>query len=325
MSLSPIIVLRLTGALLTCGEDWSLREFGKLFARLENEIDSSRSLRRYLRYFGETGETTQLRFFGTAVDSIKTILEGMVSLELSEEEFTVYQPENGHPSVLWQSSLTWDWLDRSNPEFPTGEFVVNVPKDWLSVKSGSQVRFILSANSYSQQGIIPDDDVHLVEYNPSLPDRFEEMADWLRNAISPNVVLRIEHYGSTAIPGIPAKPVIDILVEVPSFSEARRNLIPLFNKPEYEYWWYDEHMVFIIRDGSTGLRTHHIHVAPKGHRVWQGLAFRDYLRSHSKEAQKYADLKHRLAESHGNDREAYTDLKADFVREITGKALKHNE
>ena len=226
MSPSPIIVLRLTGALLTCGEDWSLREFGKLFARLENEIDSSRSLRRYLRYFGETGETTELRFFGTAVDSIKTIPEGMVSLELSEEEFTVYQPENGHPSVLWQSSLTWDWLDRSNPEFPTGEFVVNVPKDWLSVKSGSQVRFILSANSYSQQGIIPDDDVHLVEYNPSLPDRFEEMADWLRNAISPNVVLRIEHYGSTAIPGIPAKPVIDILVEVPSFSEARRNLIP---------------------------------------------------------------------------------------------------
>ena len=149
------------------------------------------------------------------------------------------------------------------------------------------------------------------------------MAGWLRNIVSPDIALRIEHYGSTAIPGIPAKPVIDILMEVPSFTEARRNLIPLFNKPECEYWWYDEHMVFIIRDRSTGLRTHHIHAAPKGHQVWQGLAFRDYLRTHPEDARRYATLKYKLAESHGNDREAYTDLKADFVNEIPFKASDH--
>jgi GrpB-like predicted nucleotidyltransferase (UPF0157 family) len=321
---SSKVVLRLTGGLLICGEDWSLPDFGDLFSRLENQIDSSRSLRRYVRYFGETGEKTEIRFFGTAVDSIKTIPDRMVSLEFGEEEITVYKQDNERPGIVWQSSLTWEWLDRSNPEFPAGEFTASVPADWLSGTGGPEIRFILSANSYSQQGKVSDDNVQLVDYDSAWPEKFEEMADRLRNAISPDIILRIEHYGSTAIPGIPAKPVIDILMEVPSFFEARRYLITLFNRLECEYWWYDEHMVFIIRDESTGIRTHHVHVAPKGHQVWQGLAFRDYLRTHPGEAQRYADLKQQLAESHGNDREAYTDLKTDFVREITTRASKLN-
>jgi GrpB-like predicted nucleotidyltransferase (UPF0157 family) len=245
----------------------------------------------------------------------------MVSLELGEEEITIYKHEGDCPAVSWKSRLTWDWLDRSNLQFPTGEFTANVPSDWLSVPGNSEVRFIISANSCSQPGKVPDDEVRLVDYDPAWPDGFEEMADRLRTTISPDIALRIEHYGSTAIPGMPAKPVIDILLEVPSFSEARRNLIPLFNRPECEYWWYDEHMVFILRDES-GMRTHHIHAAPKGHRIWQGLAFRDYLRTHPEDAQRYAALKQNLAESHGNDREAYTDLKTDFVREITDKAIQ---
>lgn len=247
----------------------------------------------------------------------------MVSLEIDEQKITVYKPENSHPAVSWQSPIDWDWLDRSNPNAPLGEFTAGVPREGLSGTGGSEVRFIVSANSFSQEGKVPDDDVHLVEYDPSWPDRFHEIADWLRNTISPDIALRIEHYGSTAIPGIPAKPVIDILTEVPSFAEARHNLIPLFNRPECEYWWYDEHMVFIIRDGSTGLRTHHIHAAPEGHRVWEGLLFRDCLRKHPDDAQRYAAFKYRLAESHGNDRETYTKLKTDFVREITDKASKH--
>ncbi|HEY94034.1 MAG TPA: GrpB family protein [Dehalococcoidia bacterium] len=317
-------VLLLTGGLLICGKDWSLAEFGGLFRRLESEIDNSASLRRYVRYFGETGKKIEIRFFGISVDSIKTIPEGMVSLELSDEGITVYRQERGNPAISWQRPIAWDWLDRSNPEFPTGEFITSVPPDWLSVSRDFEIRFILSANSYSQEGIVPDDDVHLVDYDPSWPDRFEEVANWLRNSISPDIALRIKHYGSTAIPGIPAKPVIDILLEVPSFSEARRNLIPLFNKPECEYWWYDEHMVFIVRDESTGLRTFHIHVAPRGHRVWEGLTFRDYLRTHPEDVQRYADLKYKLAESHSNDREVYTDLKTNFVREIIIKASKHD-
>jgi GrpB-like predicted nucleotidyltransferase (UPF0157 family) len=323
MSVPSKVILRLTGGLLTSGKDWSLAEFGDLFARLENEIDCPGSLRRYVRYFGESGDNTELRFFGTAVDSIRTIPDGMVSLELGEEEITIYKQEDDHPAASWKGRLTWDWQDRSNPEYPLGEFTADVPPDWLSGTGDSKVRFIVSARSCSQEGKVPDDEVHLVEYDPTWPDRFHEIADWLRNSIAPDIALRIEHYGSTAIPGIPAKPVIDILLEVPSFAEARRNLIPLFNKTECEYWWYDDHMLFIIRDRSTGNRTHHIHAAPEGHRVWEGLAFRDYLRKHPDDAQRYTALKYRLAESHGNDRETYTGLKADFVREINDNALKH--
>lgn len=323
MSVPSKVILRLTGTLLICGKDWSLLEFGKLFQRLENEIDCFGSLRRYIRSFGETGDKTEIRFFGIVVDSIKIIPDGMVSIVLDEEESTVYRQENGHPEISWQSPIAWDWLDRSNPEAPLGEFTADVPPEWLSGTGGSEVQFIISANSFSQEGKVLDDDVHLVEYDPTWPDRFHEIADWLRNTISPDIALRIEHYGSTAIPGMPAKPVIDILLEVPSFAEARRNLIPLFNRPECEYWWYDEHMVFIIRDRSTGIRTHHIHAALEGHWVWEGLAFRDYLRKHPDDAQRYTALKYRLAESHGNDRETYTSLKVDFVHEITDKALKH--
>ncbi len=318
------VVLRLTGGLLTCGGDWDLSGFGDLFKRLENEIDGPGPLRRYVRYFGETNDKTEVRFFGTAVDSIKTIPHGMVSLELGEETITVYNREDERPVILWQSRLTWDWLDRSNPEFSTGEFNASIPSDWLSGTGDSDIRFIISANSYSQEEKTPDDDVHLVDYDPAWLDRYEEMESRLRNTVSPDIALQIEHYGSTAIPGIPAKPVIDMLMEVPSFDEARRILIPLFNKPECEYWWYDDHMVFIIRDESTGIRTHHIHAAPRGHRVWEGIAFRDYLRAHPEDAQRYAVLKQNLADSHGKDREAYTDLKTDFVREIIFKASKHN-
>jgi len=94
------------------------------------------------------------------------------------------------------------------------------------------------------------------------------MANWLRNAIAPEIALRVEHYGSTAIPNMPAKPFIDTLLEVPSFAEARRSLIPVFNKPECEYWWYNGHMCFIVRKDPMGTRTHHIHAAPRGHRLW---------------------------------------------------------
>jgi GrpB-like predicted nucleotidyltransferase (UPF0157 family) len=321
---SPNIILWFIGDLLTRGEDWDLSGFSDLFQRLENKVDCSGSQRRYIRYFGETGEKTEVRFFGTTVDSLTPIPHGLVSFELSEKEITIYKQEDDHPVVSWKSRLTWYWLDRSNPQYPLGEFTTGVPINWLSGTGDSEVRFILSANSYSQQGEVPDDEVHLVDYDPAWPDRYEEMASRLRNTISPDIVLRIERYGSTAIPGIPAKPVIDILMEVPSFPEARRNLIPLFNRLECEYWWYDEHMLFIVRDESTGVRTHHIHAAPKGHRVWEGLAFRDYLRTHPDEAQRYADLKYKLAESYSNNREAYTGMKADFVREIISKASKHN-
>ncbi len=315
-------VLSLIGELLKHGEDWDYSRFGALFGRLQDEADRQSPIFRYLRLYGEIDGITELRFFGVAVRSIGRLSGGMVGLEPGRSTYTVYNSTDDRVTAVWEAPLTWDWLDLSNPDYPLGEFITQVPASRLPTEAVKKVRFTVSGCTFAGREKTANDDVKLVEYNPAWPGKFRKMKDWLHTRISPEIALRIEHYGSTAIPGMPAKPVIDILMEIPSFEKARRALLPLFNKPECEYWWYNSHMTFIIRDKDTGIRTHHIHAAPAGNRVWEGLAFRDYLIGHPDDAKRYADLKYKLAESHASDRETYTDLKAEFVREITEKALK---
>lgn len=117
-----------------------------------------------------------------------------------------------------------------------------------------------------------------------------------------------------------AKPIIDVLVEVPSFPEAKQVALPLLNNELWEYWWYGNHMTFVKRDGLMGLRTHHVHMMTEGRELRARLAFRDYLRSHAEEASRYAALKRRLADEHRENRENYTGAKAAFVDEIVAKA-----
>lgn len=318
-------VVRLIGELRLRGVDWDMLEFANLFERLGAIIDENGAVTRYVRYYGDAGEQTELRFFGIEVASIKYIPKGMMALELADDTITVLKPTRTGLTTSWHGHLAWNWLDRSVPGAPMGEFKVRVPANWTSQPNPPSIEFILSANAYFEKGKSADDDVRLVEYDPLWPAKFEEMAGWLRKTIPPEIALRVEHYGSTAIPNMPAKPIIDILLEVPSFSEARRYLIPIFNKPEYEYWWYNDHMCFIIRQELMGMRTHHIHAAPSGHRVWEGIAFRDFLRAHPDEAVRYTALKRELAEYNATDREAYTDSKDDFVREVTAKALRSSD
>jgi len=314
--------MRLIGGLCVRGADWNMSDFAALFERLKAIDEGTGAITRFVRYYGESGGRTEMRFFGIEAGAIEHIPEGMTALELGEDTITVFEPTRTGLDVAWRGDLRWNWLDCSKAGAPVGEFAANMPAGWCSQMNNSPVQFILSANSYFENGRVMDDNIRLVEYDPAWPARFEEMADRLRSTIAPDIALRIEHYGSTAIPNMTAKPVIDILLEVPSFAEARRSLIPIFNKPGCEYWWYDDHMCFILRREPMGIRTHHIHAAPKGHRIWEGVAFRDYLRSHADEAARYATLKRQLAEAHTTDREAYTSAKGDFVYEVTVKALR---
>ena len=314
--------MRLVGELRTRGVDWSVSQFAVLFERLGATVEGAGAIKRYVRYFGDVDGCTEVHFFGIEVEFIEHLLEGMVALELSENAITVLETTRTGPGAVWQGYLTWNWLDRSSPGAPVGDFSARVPADWTSQPNRPPVQFIFSANSYFEPGRIFDDNIRLVGYDPTWPAKFDEMANGLRRAITPEIALRIEHFGSTAIPNMTAKPVIDILLEVPSFAEARKSLIPLFNKPECEYWWYSNHMLFIVRNELMGTRMHHIHAAPRGHRMWEGIAFRDYLRAHPDEAARYAALKRNLAEDHATDREVYTNSKDDFVREVTAKALR---
>jgi len=171
---------------------------------------------------------------------------------------------------------------------------------------------------------MPVDDVQLVPYDAHWPEIFRIEAERLRQLLGTAMVLRIEHVGSTAVPGLTAKPIIDMLIEIPSFASAQGNILPKLLEERWEYHWRDDrppgHMMFIRRN-AAGVRTHHVHMAPAGHSMWERLAFRDYLRCRPEEARHYEQLKIRLASDHSADRQAYTEGKGEYVKRITAKAL----
>lgn len=311
--------MKLVGAMLLNGGNWDLDAFGGLFGRLREEVKHTGSLVRHIRYEGVKDGNVHVRFFGVEVDRIENIPQGMVAWDLCDGHLSILQSVDGVDSVIWQGSLKWQWLDRPSSGRETGEFRGACP---LSAETQDELEFRVTGHAYmSREKNGPDDDVCLVDYDPSWPAQFDEEAEYLRGQLG-DLALRIEHYGSTSIPGMPAKPVIDMLVEIPSFSTARERVIPLFNRLECEYWAWNDHMIFIKRKEFMGARTHHIHMAPEGHDLWKGLAFRDYLRTHPEDASRYAELKRELAASHRTDRERYTEAKGAFVQEVTSRALR---
>ena len=168
------------------------------------------------------------------------------------------------------------------------------------------------------------DAILIIDYDPRWPHWFEQESANLRTTLTKDLILRVEHIGSTAIPGMAAKPVIDMLVEIPAFDRAQAIAIPSLQAKGYEYIWRSDrppgHMMFIKRSSPNGPRTHHLHMAPTGHKLWERLHFRDYLRANPEEAHRYAQLKRDLANRFPTDREAYTHGKSAYVKRITAKA-----
>ena len=156
----------------------------------------------------------------------------------------------------------------------------------------------------------------LVGYDPSWPGQFGWERDNLLRLIRDWLVGPIEHIGSTAVPGLAAKPVIDIVAGVESL-EASRSAIPVLCTSGYCYSPYRPDIEHWFCKPSPAFRTHHLHLVPYKSALWNAqIGFRDYLRSHSRVAQEYEELKHDLASRYRDDREGYTDAKGAFVRHI---------
>jgi GrpB-like predicted nucleotidyltransferase (UPF0157 family) len=169
------------------------------------------------------------------------------------------------------------------------------------------------------------DEVEIVSYDPSWPDLFAAEEKALRNALPPDAFIAIEHAGSTAIPGVAAKPIIDIFVAVPSIADARRTLVEPIKAIGYVYWKDNpnpERMFFVKGMPPFGARrTHHVHLCEPSSEHWsRPLQFRDYLRRHPDKARRYVELKRDLAERFRDDREGYTAAKDAFVLDIIAKA-----
>ncbi len=171
-----------------------------------------------------------------------------------------------------------------------------------------------------------DERVEIVEYDPAWPQRFAEEAAALRALLPERLVGRIEHFGSTAVPGMPAKPIIDMIVEVPDLEAVRREVAPLLVARGYEFFWRptspgdpDIDYAWFIKRDAAGRRTHHIHFLPPGSPYWDRLGFRDLLIADPALARAYAAVKRQAATSRPEDRAAYARAKGDFIREALGK------
>jgi GrpB-like predicted nucleotidyltransferase (UPF0157 family) len=168
------------------------------------------------------------------------------------------------------------------------------------------------------------DEIQLVEYNPGWPEMYRSEAERAQSVLPAGLVLAVEHFGSTAIPGLVAKPIIDILVAVRSVPEAREVAVSPMESLGYAFWADNpkRDRLFFVKGlpPSAPRRTHHVHMTEFGGEMWMRLLFRDYLRIHPEEAARYGALKLELKERYKDDREAYTDAKSAYVEEIMSLA-----
>jgi GrpB-like predicted nucleotidyltransferase (UPF0157 family) len=157
------------------------------------------------------------------------------------------------------------------------------------------------------------------EHDPQWAELARRERERLSDLLRPWLVDGVEHVGSTAVRGLAAKPIVDLMASVADLDRA----VAEAGEPLAAANW---HLVppeldgrawrrFFVKPDATGQRRlAHLHLVPAGHARWaQTLAFRDALRGDAALAAAYEEVKRRLATEHGADREAYTEGKADFV------------
>jgi len=165
--------------------------------------------------------------------------------------------------------------------------------------------------------------VELCDYNTDWPVKYLEARDRVLAALGAD--FPIEHIGSTAVPGLAAKPVIDIMLGVPQLNEA----LDAFLKPlrGSGFQWMEAFIerfpkrLFFFCDNRVGQRTHNLHVVEAGGTEWRRhLVFRDYLRAHPEVAKEYEQLKRQLAPQF-DDSIKYSDAKTPWIRGVEQRAL----
>ena len=158
--------------------------------------------------------------------------------------------------------------------------------------------------------------VEIVPYDTSWPQRFLDEKLLLEEALAPWLIGDIEHIGSTAIPNLAAKPIIDIMAPVQSL-ESSHPAIETVQRLGDCYAPYKIEVMHWFCKPNPAYRTHHLHLIPLDSQLWrQRLRFRDTLRNDPALAHEYAVLKHSLAAKFKNDREAYTDNKTEFISKV---------
>jgi len=161
--------------------------------------------------------------------------------------------------------------------------------------------------------------ITVVPYDPAWPALFAQEEDRLRIPLQ-DCIRAYHHIGSTSVPGLCAKPIIDMIGEAASLEAVDEcaNVFEALGYTAYGEFGIPERRLF-CRD-QNGVRTHHLHIFPAGHaQVARHLRFRDHLRANPEAAREYGELKMRLVAAHDGDREAYIEGKSPFIKDLDQK------
>jgi len=168
--------------------------------------------------------------------------------------------------------------------------------------------------------------VEVVPHDPIWRSKFEDESKLIALALGDNVVT-IHHIGSTSIPNIYAKPIIDMLVQVKDIAkldEQSSAMTALGYEIMGEFGIPGRR--FFRKDNETGTRTHHVHIFEFNlSEVQRHLAFRDYMIAHPDDAHKYSELKRKLAKQYPEDLRGYVDGKDGFIKEMEKRAIEWKE
>jgi GrpB-like predicted nucleotidyltransferase (UPF0157 family) len=217
------------------------------------------------------------------------------------------------------SRTTWSFSGACSPRAPGGQFTTTGNTICPLAHGGPLVLacLMVDVERYGGGRIV------LSDYDPAWPKLFEQervrVADMLGS-----MVIRIEHVGSTAVPGLAAKPIIDLLVTVRNLPPIKQDCIQALKTLGYTYLresevWLPDEMPFRKTAGQRW--THHRHVLEPTSARWEEFVLiRDYLRAHAEIAGAYGQLKHVLALVLGEDIVGYRDAKRPFLRAVLTKA-----
>lgn len=162
--------------------------------------------------------------------------------------------------------------------------------------------------------------IEIVDYDPNWPATFAALRDRIGGAL-PGLARRVEHVGSTAVPGLAGKPIVDLTVVLDTLDDLPAvidQLAPLGYRHEGDLGIAGRHAFASPPDDPA----HHLYVCAADNRnLAEALAFRDYLRTHPDTAHAYAELKRFLAERFVDDRAGYTDAKSAFITRVVASAL----
>jgi GrpB-like predicted nucleotidyltransferase (UPF0157 family) len=297
--------------------------YDKVFSKL-SEIKHVKMPARHIGYECSFETDNHLSFLGFEVEKISALPDDFWFFELNDNSIKILAPNKVDENNMIESPVIWSWKNKLKTHekyWNLGDFRFDFSKLYGINVSGTHEMW-MNFNIFGN-GVIEDDDrIEIVNYSPEWVNKFTDFKSYLIKTFPQEVLKRIEHIGSTSIPDLPAKPIIDLLIEVPDFSIARKRILPLLNDESWEYCWYNHHFMLIKRDKYKGKRTHHLHFVTKGHEQWRCISFRNYLRDNSTIAKEYSALKCKLAGEYRPDREKYTVEKTDFVQKITNEAIK---